>query len=152
MSKYSEILKDPRWQKKRLEILQRDGWACSYCEDKTQTLVVHHKDYFPNKDPWDYPDNLLITLCENCHLAEAARTPTEQSLLHHLRRIFPSDALFIIDNGLEFLDAPLTNTDVWMLAEIIRWLLSSQQLREELDKRCWDMMHKEISKCLKVIG
>ncbi len=25
---YAEQLKDPRWQKRRLEILQRDEWRC----------------------------------------------------------------------------------------------------------------------------
>jgi len=25
---YKEKLLDPRWQKKRLEVLERDGWAC----------------------------------------------------------------------------------------------------------------------------
>ena len=31
---YSEKLKDPRWQKKRLEILERDNFRCQYCGDK----------------------------------------------------------------------------------------------------------------------
>ena len=28
MSDYVEKLKDPRWQRKRLEIMQRDGFRC----------------------------------------------------------------------------------------------------------------------------
>lgn len=28
---YAEQLKDPRWQKKRLEILNRDEWKCTWC-------------------------------------------------------------------------------------------------------------------------
>lgn len=30
-------------------------------------LNVHHKIYYRNRDLWDYPDDDLITLCENCH-------------------------------------------------------------------------------------
>ena len=67
---YSEKLKDPRWQKKRLEILERDDWRCQKCLDGNTTLHVHHRKYLPNSDPWDYPDHLLITLCENCHADE----------------------------------------------------------------------------------
>ncbi len=64
---YSEKLKDPRWQKKRLEIMQRDNFKCAYCEDPETTLSVHHLIYLKNADPWDYPNNLLYTLCPNCH-------------------------------------------------------------------------------------
>jgi hypothetical protein len=64
---YSEKLKDPRWQKKRLEILDRDMWKCKSCGDDKKTLHVHHIFYMPRKDPWDIPNGLLITLCEGCH-------------------------------------------------------------------------------------
>lgn len=30
-------------------------------------LNVHHKIYFRNRNLWDYPDDYLVTLCENCH-------------------------------------------------------------------------------------
>ena len=30
-------------------------------------LNVHHKVYFRNRMLWDYPDDCLVTLCENCH-------------------------------------------------------------------------------------
>lgn len=65
---YSDKLKDPRWQKKRLEIMQRDGFACQLCGDnKIAALTVHHKEYKKNTDPWDYDNDQLITLCEDCH-------------------------------------------------------------------------------------
>jgi phage terminase large subunit GpA-like protein len=63
--KYSEKLKDVRWQKLRLEILQRDEWACQRCGDEKSTLHVHHKQY--HGDPWDAPAESLETLCESCH-------------------------------------------------------------------------------------
>jgi hypothetical protein len=66
---YSQKLKDPRWQKKRLEILNRDEWKCRYCGDKKTTLAVHHLEYLG--EPWEAPEDKLITLCEDCHhLAE----------------------------------------------------------------------------------
>jgi hypothetical protein len=69
---YSEKLKDPRWQKKRLEILQRDNWACTSCGGTKVTLHVHHKYYTYGKEPWEYGNEVLITLCEHCHEAEEA--------------------------------------------------------------------------------
>lgn len=64
---YSEKLKDPRWQKKRLVILERDEFTCQSCFDSESTLNIHHKVYNKGKDPWDIDDCCLITLCEHCH-------------------------------------------------------------------------------------
>ena len=62
---YAEKLKDPRWQKKRLEILNRDEFTCQLCNDKDSTLHVHHNKYGSN--PWDIENDKLITYCEHCH-------------------------------------------------------------------------------------
>ena len=62
---YKKKLKDPRWQRVRLEVMQRDNWTCTICTSKTKTLNVHHKAYFG--DPWDAPLDALQTLCEECH-------------------------------------------------------------------------------------
>ena len=69
--KYSEKLKDPRWQKKRLEILQRDEFTCRSCFDDSKTLHVHHRYYERGLEPWEYPNSSLITLCYDCHECEA---------------------------------------------------------------------------------
>lgn len=69
MSDYFEKLKDPRWQKKRLEIFERDGWRCKECYSKEKTLHVHHLFYLKGKEPWEIPNGFLITLCEDCHTA-----------------------------------------------------------------------------------
>ena len=34
---------------------------------KDETLHVHHLYYEKNKAPWDYPEEALQCLCENCH-------------------------------------------------------------------------------------
>lgn len=67
---YVELLKNPRWQKKRLTIFNRDDWKCKKCGDDSSTLVVHHRLYIINKEPWDYDDKYLVTLCEHCHKDE----------------------------------------------------------------------------------
>jgi hypothetical protein len=67
MSLYSIKLKDPRWQKKRLEIFTRDGWTCRRCHSTVKTLTIHHRYYNYGIEPWEYPDDALITLCQDCH-------------------------------------------------------------------------------------
>lgn len=66
---YAEKLKDPRWQRKRLEIMQRDGFKCTKCGDTKNTLHVHHKRY-TNESPWKHLDSDLTTLCAECHKNE----------------------------------------------------------------------------------
>lgn len=87
MKKYSEKLRDPRWQKKRLQILERDNWQCQICKDTESTLHVHHWYYETGKDPWDYPLKSLATLCESCHEdVESCNRGLRESLLDGLNR------------------------------------------------------------------
>lgn len=65
---YADKLRDPRWQKKRLEVMQRDGFRCRDCGDTSNTLHVHHC-FYEKGGPWDTPSGLLMTLCEPCHKA-----------------------------------------------------------------------------------
>ncbi len=69
-SAYSTKLRDPRWQKVRLKIMERDGFACCKCGDGENMLSVHHRYYIWGRDPWDYTDDLLVTLCQSCHNEE----------------------------------------------------------------------------------
>lgn len=64
---YSEKYKSPQWQKKRLEIMSRDEFHCMICGCEDSTLAVHHSYYVSGRDPWQYPDWSLRTLCESCH-------------------------------------------------------------------------------------
>jgi len=63
---YMEKLRDPRWQKKRLEVLNRAGWKCQCCERTTESLQIHHLIYSKG-EPWEAPDENLECLCESCH-------------------------------------------------------------------------------------
>lgn len=71
-SSYAESLRNPNWQKKRLQILDRDEWTCQHCFDSTSTLHVHHKYYTKGRKPWEYCDDALVTLCESCHDGETS--------------------------------------------------------------------------------
>ena len=83
---YAEKLKDPRWQKKRLEIFERDEWKCRRCKSDDKTLAAHHIKYRRGLEPWDYPNEDLLTLCESCHEEEYEWRPrAEQDLLDNLR-------------------------------------------------------------------
>jgi 5-methylcytosine-specific restriction endonuclease McrA len=69
---YGALLFREEWKRKRKEILERDNNKCVIC-DSTQNIVVHHRQYVfikerqSFKDPWDYDNSLLITLCRSCH-------------------------------------------------------------------------------------
>ena len=66
---YSNDLTSPLWQKKRLEIMQRDAWRCQLCGTDKNSLTVHHLYYIKNKKPHEYDNEALITLCKDCHEA-----------------------------------------------------------------------------------
>jgi 5-methylcytosine-specific restriction endonuclease McrA len=67
MSSYYQNLLDPRWIKKRKKILKRDSFKCTVC-GSVNKLRVHHTYYTgQNTPPWAYPNNSLLTLCNDCH-------------------------------------------------------------------------------------
>lgn len=95
---YREKLLDPRWQRKRLEVLERAGWACESCGDKESTLHVHHGCYGPG-EPWEAPAGTLWCLCEACH-EEIGNTLRDCKL--ELGRVHPRllvDVLWVIHNA-----------------------------------------------------
>jgi hypothetical protein len=64
---YNEERRDPRWQKLRLKVMQRDNFQCVRCGDSESELQVHHTYYVGNRKPWQYPEFSLWTLCRQCH-------------------------------------------------------------------------------------
>lgn len=131
--KYSEKLQDPRWQKKRLEILSRDDWQCQLCGERHATLVVHHRRYLPGCDPWDYPDSFLVTLCVDCHTGEREALPeAEQRLLAILRLRFFADDLSLLIRGFERISE---SVDSSLLAMALEELLSSPTVLQDLLQR-----------------
>jgi len=65
---YQEKLKDPRWQKKRLAIFERDNFSCVVCGNSKEQLHIHHLFY--KGDPWEVQNHHLITVCGRCHKLE----------------------------------------------------------------------------------
>lgn len=63
---YADKLKDPRWQRIRLRVFERDGWRCTKCGREDLELHTHHSEYL-GPDPWDTPLDRLTTLCDECH-------------------------------------------------------------------------------------
>lgn len=60
----------PKWQKKRLEILERDNFTCIECGAVDKTLHVHHSHYVKDKKYWEYSNCSFKTLCSECHEKE----------------------------------------------------------------------------------
>lgn len=81
---YGQKLQDPRWQRRRLEILERDKFECIECGDAESTLHVHHKYYVRGRDPWEYDGDALSTLCERCHVIVQERMDRLHSVLSRL--------------------------------------------------------------------
>lgn len=75
---YKELLKDRRWQKRRLEVLAAAGWKCQKCgsTDDKKPLDVHHTFYIPGHAPWKYENDDLRVLCEDCHKLEHRLPPS----------------------------------------------------------------------------
>lgn len=100
---YIEKLRSPKWQKKRLEIFQRDSWACLECSDMENSLHVHHLQYIHGKDPWDYSDDNFQTLCEDCHktrhnigesepsISQSSGVPAKENIISQLSHIVAVD-------------------------------------------------------------
>jgi 5-methylcytosine-specific restriction endonuclease McrA len=89
---YSEKLRSPLWQKKRLKILERDEWRCCSCFSTEKNLQVHHILY-KKRDPWDYPDYLYQTLCDDCHDKRQALTDKAVDALRIAISKVPTDFL-----------------------------------------------------------
>jgi len=70
-SKYSKKYLDPKWQKFRLQVFERDNFKCVRCNSSEHTLHAHHTFYHDvDADPWDYNLESVLTLCEYCHAEE----------------------------------------------------------------------------------
>jgi hypothetical protein len=134
-SAYGEKLRDPRWQKLRLQVFGRDGFACQECADESSTLNVHHL-WYEGENPWDAPLQALVTLCENCHEYEtqAIRLAIKDisDVLRH--RGFGSLAIFTLARGLEALPSDgFQKAPIW--ASVYAWAMADPKMRLEILNR-----------------
>jgi hypothetical protein len=138
-SEYALKFQDPRWQKKRLEILKRDEWACKLCGDRGATLHVHHRYYLEwGTDPWKYPDEALVTLCETCHDGETMYVAIAKERLHKelFSRLFgPEVSLLAACLGLAFEESAKDGRDAGLMADAIKWICANKWAREDAIQR-----------------
>jgi len=93
---YSEKLRSPIWQKRRLQILERDGWRCRSCHTTEKNLQVHHLVYSRHTNPWDYPEYCYQTLCEDCHQQRQELTDKSVNALRIAIKDVPTERLELI--------------------------------------------------------
>ena len=75
---YSKRLKDPRWQRKRLEVMERDNFTCRDTGATDEPLNVHHC-WYAKGGPWETPSEYMLTLTEGAH-------ERRQELESHIKR------------------------------------------------------------------
>ena len=65
-----KFYKSTIWEKKRLEILQRDNFECQICKEEggfAPATTVHHILHLENRPDLALEDDNLMTVCEACH-------------------------------------------------------------------------------------
>lgn len=132
---YFEKLKDPRWQKRRLEILNRANFMCQACGDNSRELHVHHTVYRKGSDPWDYRDYELLALCKDCHESAEQVRAEFLSILGCVRPEYPLLSI------LEAVKAILLRDDDW---KINQWCECAYHpdLMEEAQRRYVEKLKK----------
>ena len=97
------MLKHPKWQRIRLEVMNRadfkcEKYGCDYPSDETNPLNVHHEYYDEeNKwlEPWEYPITSLKCLCEKhhreIHMLEEENPSPKKSDFSRMYRSLPEE-------------------------------------------------------------
>lgn len=137
-SKYAEKLRDPRWQKKRLEVFNRDKWSCCLCGDDESTLSVHHKVYENGKEPWDYDNDYLMTLCQPCHEIEYAEMQGAIDIIStQLKLKFSSSDIWRMSLG-------IANMKLLHASEVVasayEWAFENPEIQQELIDKYFDQI------------
>lgn len=119
MKKYDYLvqIKSPKWQKRRLDILNRDDFTCQMCGSKETTLHVHHLVYHDGRKMWEYEDWELLTLCEKCHNHEHLIGEVIDEKIFQLKSRGVS--IEEINSLLEKIDAQLLNGNDFCITDII---------------------------------
>lgn len=113
---YSDKLKNPIWQKKRLEILQLRGFKCELCSCETKELHVHHRFYIKGRNVWEYDNDVFQVLCCDCHEKEhkkkeiAAKNLALSKYQNLINIIESSDEKYALDN-IEYFVETLVNSN-----------------------------------------
>ena len=87
MIQYKDKLKDSRWLAKRQAILARDSFRCVIC-GSNNGLNVHHSAYIYGREPWEYDNKYLVTLCHECHAKLHGKYAVKQTYVDGMKIIF----------------------------------------------------------------
>ncbi len=135
---------DPRWQKLRLQILDRDHWGCQSCGEEEKPLHVHHKYYVAGKPLWESPPESLITLCADCHEKEAEKLlKAMEHLTSAARKNFLSFDIEVIASGLDTLTLRHLPE---VVASAYRWALTDPDIQLKLIDMYFKYLHKKHKK------
>lgn len=85
---FFEKYKNPKWQRKRLEIFEKRNFQCEVCGSKSKMLTIHHGYYEKDYEPWDYNDDTLWCCCESCHEEAQAEL---RDLKYQMAKINPNN-------------------------------------------------------------
>ena len=85
--------------------MNRDDFKCMSCGSQDDTLNVHHYYYIDGKMIWEYPDELLITLCKFCH-------NDWHKIKKNIERYFT-----------------ITNEELYLVSEIVYYLVKQDEMR-----------------------
>lgn len=153
---YWQKLQDPRWQKKRLEILQRDEWMCRDCGDSTTQLQVHHEYYISGRQPWEYPDGAFLTLCSSCH-SERRKNPLGVRDWEVFCRL-ENEHVQAVGNPLDLIQcldflskqSGITTHSILMMVEMgVYYGIIDHETLVQLNSRIRDVIHREPTELLK---
>jgi cytochrome c553 len=141
---YMAKLRDPRWQKVRLDVFNRDGWTCQDCRSKEKTLNVHHLYYTDGAEPWEYPLSAFLTLCHECHEAETIAMRASERGVTRAMKVFGLRAndIGLLMDAFEQTNAPPPSPSL-MLA--IYHLISEKEYRD-LCLALWSERDRENSR------
>ena len=119
---YEFKLRNGNWQKKRLEIMQRDDFQCRFC-GSFDDLQIHHMVY-SRGEPWEIGDHFLITLCGSCHREEEE---------------FKEEDKFLIS---KFVSTGLSRRKLYHLStELRRFFMGSPHWKEDNFQKLMDFLY-----------
>jgi hypothetical protein len=144
---YSEQLRHPNWQRRRLEMLNAAGFVCQCCKTVDKTLHVHHKQYFKGRMAWEYEDKELLVLCEDCHTQEHVYLDELRGEIAYSRRPAKELAQIIRGSSIPF-EVQLASDERLEAAASLLNLLSqlSFESLQDIEQKARALLQKQVGK------
>jgi len=111
------------WQTLQDEVFERDGLQCVNCGQSGCELFVHFKTFDPDKKPWEYPPETLVSLCEDCLAEERQLLGTALKVLSEaVRKHFLSTQIDSIAFSMSAMKKPIDADPETVGETISLWL------------------------------